>query len=135
MIRITTIVEAFEAIARTLPVGSVGYENEIDERGEKLIWLEPNVLGNGRESTGEVCAATAPNFTRSPCFKARTRKLTSTAYSNLSSTVNWPGPVGFAVQASDFPVTEAPKRLSRARSFRFPRPSSCKDPPLSRVYG
>jgi hypothetical protein len=35
MIRISITVEAFEAIARTLPLGSVGYE-----RGERTVWLE-----------------------------------------------------------------------------------------------
>ncbi|MGO8841956.1 MAG: hypothetical protein ACLQF1_12735 [Methyloceanibacter sp.] len=40
MVRIAISVEAFEAIARTLPVGSVGYEAEANERGERLIWLE-----------------------------------------------------------------------------------------------
>ena len=33
MIRIAISVEAFEAIARTLPLGSVGYEAEANERG------------------------------------------------------------------------------------------------------
>jgi hypothetical protein len=27
-----------------LPLGSVGYEAEPNERGERLIWLEPNVV-------------------------------------------------------------------------------------------
>jgi len=40
MIRIAISVEAFEAIARTLPVGSVGYEAEANERGERYVWLE-----------------------------------------------------------------------------------------------
>ena len=40
MVRIAISVEAFEAIARTLPVGSMGYETEPNERGERLIWLE-----------------------------------------------------------------------------------------------
>ena len=40
MIKIAISVEAFEAIARTLPVGSVAYEAEADERGERLIWLD-----------------------------------------------------------------------------------------------
>jgi hypothetical protein len=40
MIRIAISVEAFEAIARTLPLGSVAYEAETNERGEKLIWLD-----------------------------------------------------------------------------------------------
>ena len=33
-------IEAFEAITRTPPLGSVAYEAEPDERGERLIWLE-----------------------------------------------------------------------------------------------
>jgi hypothetical protein len=40
MIRIAITVEAFEAIAATLPLGSVGYEAEANERGERLIWIE-----------------------------------------------------------------------------------------------
>jgi hypothetical protein len=40
MVRIATSVEAFEAIARTLPLGSVGYESEANERGERLILIE-----------------------------------------------------------------------------------------------
>ena len=41
MIRIAITEAAFQAIARTLPLGSVGYEAEANERGERLIWLEP----------------------------------------------------------------------------------------------
>ena len=37
MVRIAITVEAFEAIASTLPLGSVGYENATTERGERLI--------------------------------------------------------------------------------------------------
>ena len=40
MIRIAISVEAFEAIARTLPVGSVAVEPTINERGERLIWID-----------------------------------------------------------------------------------------------
>jgi hypothetical protein len=40
MIRIAISVEAFEAIARTLPLGSVGYEGEANEPGERYVWLE-----------------------------------------------------------------------------------------------
>jgi hypothetical protein len=40
MIRIAISVEAFEAIARTMPLGTVGYEAEANERGERLIWIE-----------------------------------------------------------------------------------------------
>jgi hypothetical protein len=31
---------AFDAIAKTLSLGSVGYENKVNEMGERLIWLE-----------------------------------------------------------------------------------------------
>jgi len=40
VIRITITIEAFEAIARTLPLGSVAVEDEVNEWGERLIWLE-----------------------------------------------------------------------------------------------
>jgi hypothetical protein len=48
MVRIAISVEAFEAIARTLPFGRVGYENEINERGERLIWLDHGVVSRLR---------------------------------------------------------------------------------------
>ena len=40
MIRIAISIGPFEAIARTLPLGSVGHENKADGKGERLIWLE-----------------------------------------------------------------------------------------------
>ena len=40
MIRIAIRAEAFEVTASTLPLGSVRYENETNERGDRLIWLE-----------------------------------------------------------------------------------------------
>jgi hypothetical protein len=43
---------AFEAIARTLPLGSVGYENEVNERGERLIWLDRAVVDRLRSLRG-----------------------------------------------------------------------------------
>jgi len=52
MIQIAISVEAFDAIARTLPLGSVGYENESNERGERLIWLKPNVVDRLRAMRG-----------------------------------------------------------------------------------
>jgi hypothetical protein len=52
MIRITITVEAFEAIARTLPLGSVGYENQINEHGERLIWLDRAVVDRLRSLRG-----------------------------------------------------------------------------------
>jgi len=48
MVRIAISVEAFEAIAATLKLGSVGYENGTNERGERLIWLDHAVLARLR---------------------------------------------------------------------------------------
>ena len=44
MIRIAITPAAFDAIAATLPFGSVGYENATNERGERLIWLPPDAI-------------------------------------------------------------------------------------------
>ena len=36
-----------------MPIGSVGYENEVNERGERYVWPEPTwSIGSGR-SPGE----------------------------------------------------------------------------------
>ena len=45
MIRIAIMQAAFEAIARTLPLGSVGYEAELDQKGEGLIAMVGVGLG------------------------------------------------------------------------------------------
>jgi hypothetical protein len=52
MIRIAITPAAFEAIAATLPLGRVGYENETNERGERYVWLEPNVVNRLRALRG-----------------------------------------------------------------------------------
>ena len=44
MIRIAISTEAFEAIASTMPFGSVGYEAETDASGEQFIWLPAAVV-------------------------------------------------------------------------------------------
>jgi hypothetical protein len=44
MIRIAISKAAFDAIAATLPLGSVSYENHVNERGERYVWLPPNVV-------------------------------------------------------------------------------------------
>ena len=41
MVRIAISAEAFEAIAKTLPLGSVNYENASNEKGERYVWLDP----------------------------------------------------------------------------------------------
>jgi hypothetical protein len=44
MIRISITPAAFEAVAATLPLGSVGYEPQLDRQGQRLIWLEAAVV-------------------------------------------------------------------------------------------
>jgi hypothetical protein len=40
MIRISISPAAFDAIAATLPLGSVGYEPQLDPQGNCLVWLD-----------------------------------------------------------------------------------------------
>jgi hypothetical protein len=44
VVRIAITVEAFDAIAKTLPLGSVGYESATNERAERLIWIEDAMM-------------------------------------------------------------------------------------------
>ena len=55
MIRITISRAAFDAIVATMKLGSVGYENAVSERGERLIWLPHDVLNrlNHQRGPGE----------------------------------------------------------------------------------
>jgi hypothetical protein len=52
MVRIAISEAAFDAIAKTLPLGSVGYENKVNERGERLIWLDLAVVDRLRAMRG-----------------------------------------------------------------------------------
>ena len=52
MIRITITVEAFEAIASTLPLGSVGHEKELDAKGERHVWLETIMVNRACRQLG-----------------------------------------------------------------------------------
>ena len=52
MIKIAISQAAFNAIAATLPLGSVGYENEVNERGERLIWLDRAVVSRSSAMRG-----------------------------------------------------------------------------------
>jgi hypothetical protein len=52
MVCIAITQAAFDAIVKTLPLGSVGYENKTNEKGERLIWLEPNVVDRLRHLRG-----------------------------------------------------------------------------------
>ncbi len=65
MTRIAISEAAFAQIARTMPLGSTGYENAVNERGERYVWLAPNVVdrltalrGPG-ESYGDVISRIA----------------------------------------------------------------------------
>ena len=44
MVRIAITQAAFDAIASTLPPGSTGYENAVNDKGERLVWLERRML-------------------------------------------------------------------------------------------
>jgi hypothetical protein len=44
LIRIAITQAAFDAIAATLPLGSVSYENQFNERNERYVWLPPDVV-------------------------------------------------------------------------------------------
>jgi hypothetical protein len=44
VVRIAISPEAFGAICATLAFGSTGYENAVNENGERLIWLERSAL-------------------------------------------------------------------------------------------
>jgi hypothetical protein len=52
MIRIAITPAAFDAVAATLPLGSVGYEREPDANGERFIWLDPAVVNKLRHLRG-----------------------------------------------------------------------------------
>ena len=44
MIRIAITAEAFDAIAATMPSGSVNFEAGVDDKGERYIWLPRAVV-------------------------------------------------------------------------------------------
>jgi hypothetical protein len=52
MVRIAITQAAFDAIASTLPFGSTGYENKVNEKGERLIWLDRAVVDRLRHLRG-----------------------------------------------------------------------------------
>jgi hypothetical protein len=55
MIRIAITAEAYEAIARTLALGTVACEPQPNENGERVIWIEERWLDklNSVMRTGE----------------------------------------------------------------------------------
>jgi hypothetical protein len=52
MVRIAISQAAFDAIASTLALGSVGFENKTDEHGQRLIWLDRAVVDRLRAMRG-----------------------------------------------------------------------------------
>ena len=52
MVRIAISKAAFDAIAQTLALGSVGYENANNEQGERLVWLDRPVVDRLRALRG-----------------------------------------------------------------------------------
>lgn len=57
MIKIAISDAAFAAIAQTLLRGSVGCENEVDEQGQRLVWLNRTVADRLRAMGGAVPCA------------------------------------------------------------------------------
>jgi hypothetical protein len=53
MIRIAISQAAFDAIAATLSLGSVGFENATNERGERRVWLDHAVVARLRAMRGQ----------------------------------------------------------------------------------
>jgi hypothetical protein len=53
MVRIAISQAAFDVIAKTLSLGSVGFENATNEKGERLIWLDRAVVDRLRAMRGE----------------------------------------------------------------------------------
>jgi len=44
VVRISITSAAFDAIASTLRLGSVSFEPELNAKGERFVWLAPNVV-------------------------------------------------------------------------------------------
>ena len=43
MVRISVSPAAFGAIVSTMPLGSVGFERDPDNKGDRLIWIETRI--------------------------------------------------------------------------------------------
>jgi len=52
MIRIAITSAAFDAIAATLPLGSMNFERHPADDGQRLVWLEPHVINKLRALRG-----------------------------------------------------------------------------------
>jgi len=52
VVRVAITQAAFEAITGTLPLGSVSFENETNEQGQRLIWLDRAMVDRLRAMRG-----------------------------------------------------------------------------------
>jgi hypothetical protein len=52
LVRIAISQAAFDAIAKTLALGSIGYENKVNEKDERGIWLDRSVVDRLRAMRG-----------------------------------------------------------------------------------
>ena len=73
MIRIAISQAAFDAIVSSMPLGAVGYENEANELGERLIWLAPNVVDRLRalRQPGESYSDVILRLAQAACDETR----------------------------------------------------------------
>jgi hypothetical protein len=52
VVRIAITQAAFDAIAKTIALGSVNFENKVNEKGERLIWLDLSMVTRLRSLRG-----------------------------------------------------------------------------------
>ena len=52
MIKIAITEAAFEALARTLPLGTVAFEQNLNPQGQRYVWLEPNTVNRLKAMRG-----------------------------------------------------------------------------------
>jgi hypothetical protein len=107
MIRLSITPAAFEAIAATLPLGSVGYERAPNAKGERLIWLEAAVVdrltamrGPG-ESYSDVILRLVESEARTAALSGpltqASRRSPSFAFRSLLTPAERPAPIGDAL--------------------------------------
>jgi hypothetical protein len=85
MVRTSITEQAFLAIASTLALGSVGFENPVNENGERLIWLERTAVDRLR------CHSSAGGGGRLMGKAAENEriKLSATRGERIPNTLGW----------------------------------------------
>ncbi len=110
MIRISITRAAFDAIASTLPLGSVGYENEINERGPYSI---PSLGGGVMLGAAWIDRPVDTQGLRSLLPRPSQRSMEARPCSSQGST--------FLLRLCDAPqrlCPDDPKRLTRSRRLK-----------------